>query len=135
MLDLDNFKAYNDTDGHPAGDILLSQMGKIVKGSVRNVDQAFRYGGDEFAVLLPHTNVGAALEVAERLRRRIASALGTVGVPITASLGLATWPIDGLLVDIHLRNSNRYQELYLLQNLRRFQREYHDHLFLDWIGR
>jgi GAF domain-containing protein len=59
MIDLDSFKTYNDARGHLAGDILLSQIGKIIKSSVRSVDQAFRYGGDEFVVILPQTGKDA----------------------------------------------------------------------------
>ena len=53
MMDLDNFKAYNDRLGHPAGDALLHAIGAAIYGSARGEDRVFRYGGDEFAVLLP----------------------------------------------------------------------------------
>jgi len=99
MLDLDNFKAYNDTYGHPAGDIFLSQIGKIIKGSVRNVDQAFRYGGDEFVVILPQTTKEAAYVVAERVREQIAKAMGKQVIAVTASIGLANYPTDGVVAD------------------------------------
>jgi diguanylate cyclase (GGDEF)-like protein/putative nucleotidyltransferase with HDIG domain len=99
MLDLDNFKAYNDTYGHPAGDTLLSQMGKIVKGSVRNVDQAFRYGGDEFVVILPQTTREDAYVVAERVRVQIARAMGKKAIAVTCSIGLANYPADGVVAD------------------------------------
>ena len=96
ILDLDFFKAFNDNYGHLAGDKLLRQIGSIMKGAIRNADQAFRYGGDEFAILLPQTNIEAAYEVAERVRKRVASGVKTDHVPITASLGLASWPADGI---------------------------------------
>ena len=99
MLDLDNFKAYNDTYGHPAGDILLSQMGKIVKGSVRNVDQAFRYGGDEFVIILPQTTGEDAYTVAERVRVQIAKTMEKQAIAVTASIGLANYPADGVVAD------------------------------------
>ena len=97
MLDLDNFKAYNDVYGHPAGDILLGQIGKITKSSVRNVDQAFRYGGDEFVVILPQTVRDAAYVVAERVRRQIAEEMARRAIAVTCSIGLASYPEDGML--------------------------------------
>ena len=97
MIDLDNFKAYNDVYGHPAGDILLGQIGKITKSSVRNVDQAFRYGGDEFVVILPQTARDAAYVVAERVRRQIAEEMAKRAIAVTCSIGLASYPEDGML--------------------------------------
>ncbi|MFW6105462.1 MAG: diguanylate cyclase, partial [Chloroflexota bacterium] len=72
MLDLDNFKTYNDIYGHPAGDALLNHTGEIIRSSVRSADQAFRYGGDEFVVILPQTARDDAYVVAERVRRQVA---------------------------------------------------------------
>jgi len=99
MLDLDNFKTYNDAYGHPAGDILLNQIGKIVKSSVRNVDQAFRYGGDEFVVILPQTARGDAYVVAERVRGQIAGEMEKKAIAVTCSIGLASYPADGVVAD------------------------------------
>ncbi|MBI4187419.1 MAG: diguanylate cyclase [Chloroflexi bacterium] len=96
VLDLDFFKNFNDNYGHLAGDKLLRKIGGIMKSSIRSADQAFRYGGDEFAILLPQTSVEAAYEVAERVRQRIASAKESASIPVTASLGLASWPVDGI---------------------------------------
>jgi diguanylate cyclase (GGDEF)-like protein len=97
MLDLDNFKTYNDIYGHPAGDILLGQVGKIVKSSVRSGDQAFRYGGDEFVVILPQTAVDDAYVVAERVRVRIAREMEEKEISVTCSIGLASYPSDGVI--------------------------------------
>jgi diguanylate cyclase (GGDEF)-like protein/putative nucleotidyltransferase with HDIG domain len=97
MLDLDNFKTYNDIYGHPAGDILLGQVGKVVKSSVRSGDQAFRYGGDEFVVILPHTAVDDAYVVAERVRVRIAREMEEKEISVTCSIGLASYPSDGVI--------------------------------------
>ncbi len=97
MIDLDNFKNYNDVYGHPAGDILLGQIGKIIRSSVRNVDQAFRYGGDEFVVILPQTARDAAYVVAERVRRQIAEEMEKRAIVVTCSIGLASYPEDGML--------------------------------------
>ncbi|GAH05505.1 unnamed protein product, partial [marine sediment metagenome] len=89
ILDLDSFKAFNDNYGHLAGDKILRQVGSIMKSTIRGADQAFRYGGDEFAILLPQTTIEAASEVAGRVRQQIASEVKTGRIPITASLGLA----------------------------------------------
>ncbi len=96
IVDLDSFKAYNDNYGHPSGDKLLRQIGYIIKGAIRNADHAFRYGGDEFAILLPQTTVEAALQVTERVRKKIAEGVNTNKIPVTASIGLASWPDDGI---------------------------------------
>ena len=96
ILDLDSFKTYNDTYGHPEGDILLRQVGNVIKGAIRNADCAFRYGGDEFAILLPQTSIDDALQVTERVRERIASDIDSGDINVTASIGLANWPDDGV---------------------------------------
>jgi len=67
-----------------------------MKNAIRGTDQAFRYGGDEFAILLPNTSIDAASQAAERIRKQLASRVKTDHVPITASFGLASWPADGL---------------------------------------
>jgi diguanylate cyclase (GGDEF)-like protein len=96
ILDLDGFKAFNDSYGHPAGDKLLKEVGGVLKATVRNTDQAFRYGGDEFAILLPNTPIDAATQVADRIRHKIAAKVKTGHIAITASIGLANWPADGV---------------------------------------
>jgi diguanylate cyclase (GGDEF)-like protein/putative nucleotidyltransferase with HDIG domain len=96
ILDLDSFKAFNDTKGHLAGDTLLGHVGSVIKNKIRNSDQAFRYGGDEFAILLPQTTIEAASQVTERVREAIESELDTGDINITASIGLASWPEDGM---------------------------------------
>jgi diguanylate cyclase (GGDEF)-like protein len=96
ILDLDSFKVFNDTLGHPAGDKLLRQVGNIIKGSIRNADRAFRYGGDEFAILLPQTTIDAGLQVIERVRKTITEEAHYGDIPVTISIGLASWPDDGI---------------------------------------
>lgn len=96
ILDLDSFKFYNDTYGHLAGDGLLQDVGKAIKASIRTADFAFRYGGDEFAILLPQTTTEAALQVLERVRKTIAETVKTDKIHITTSIGLASWPDDGI---------------------------------------
>ncbi len=89
MLDVDHFKAYNDTYGHPAGDHVLCTVVSVLKGILRAYDVVARYGGEEFVVLLPATDVAAGRLAAERLRSGIACYPWTHR-PITASLGVAT---------------------------------------------
>jgi len=96
ILDLDYFKEFNDNYGHLAGDTVLRQIGQIMKSSIRSADQPFRYGGDEFAILLPLTNIEAAHGIAERLRKRITSEVKVGYIPVTTSFGLASWPADGI---------------------------------------
>jgi diguanylate cyclase (GGDEF)-like protein len=86
FLDVDNFKAYNDTHGHQAGDELLVQAANLLKCSIReNIDSAFRYGGDEFVLLLPHLTSEQALTVAHRIRDKY-DVLGFG--PTTLSIGI-----------------------------------------------
>jgi diguanylate cyclase (GGDEF)-like protein len=89
MLDIDQFKQYNDTFGHPAGDEVLQRLGSTLRSSLRNHDVVARYGGEEFVVLLPATDEDEAFEVAERLRRSIANGAWPRRL-VTASLGIAT---------------------------------------------
>lgn len=96
ILDLDSFKTFNDTCGHLSGDRMLRQVGQVIKGTVRTSDHAFRYGGDEFAVLFPQTDAEAALQVVERVRQKIVDSLDCSDIPVTTSIGLAGWPDDGI---------------------------------------
>lgn len=89
MMDIDNFKVYNDTFGHPAGDHLLIEMGKIIQSKLRESDIFCRYAGDEFVVILPGTNKSGALTMAERLRQTIAET--KFKIPVTISIGVACY--------------------------------------------
>jgi diguanylate cyclase (GGDEF)-like protein len=93
MLDLDHFKAVNDTFGHPAGDALLRAVAQVLRLAVRPGDAIYRYGGEEFCIVLPDTDTEAASAVAERMRAAIAGVPFDVGAPeplvATASLGVA----------------------------------------------
>ncbi|MFC1907038.1 diguanylate cyclase [Chloroflexota bacterium] len=99
ILDLDFFKAFNDNYGHLAGDKLLKQISGIMENTIRSTDRAFRYGGDEFAVLLPQTAIEAAYTVAERIRQQVISKAKAGHIAVTISLGLAAWPADGIRTD------------------------------------
>lgn len=107
LLDLDFFKAYNDKHGHMNGDKVLARIGQTISKSIRSTDLAFRYGGDEFAILLPQSPSNDAFIVAERIRARIAHEMQTEQPKITASLGLASWPSDGITPDEILTAADR----------------------------
>jgi diguanylate cyclase (GGDEF)-like protein len=95
MLDIDNFKRINDTLGHLAGDAVLKEVAQSIVQSIRDNDLAFRYGGEEFAVLLPSTELKGGVFVAERIRRAIEDHVvesGTDHVSVTVSVGVSTCP-------------------------------------------
>jgi len=95
FCDLDHFKGYNDANGHSAGDAVLREVAHLIEQSVRNVDIAARFGGEEFVVLLVETGREAALAVAERIRERIhAAGFSAHGTPLTVSIGIAAYPED-----------------------------------------
>ena len=89
MLDVDDFKSYNDVFGHPAGDAVLVTVARTLRDAVRDHDLVARYGGEEFAILLPATDAHSAIAIAERLRLDIV-ARPWPDRPIRASLGVAT---------------------------------------------
>lgn len=99
MLDIDHFKTVNDTYGHPAGDTLLRKLAEVVQGQIRGEDVACRYGGEEFAIILPNSSLDSARRCAERIREELrgltvehrGQSLGR----ITLSLGVAGFPDHG----------------------------------------
>ncbi|MFC2122300.1 diguanylate cyclase [Bacteroidota bacterium] len=97
LMDIDKFKKYNDIYGHLAGDRVLAHIGKLINRSLRNVDISFRYGGDEFAILLPATPIEGAQKLVERLRRGLQTATDLQGAPMTCSIGIGSWPTDGVM--------------------------------------
>jgi diguanylate cyclase (GGDEF)-like protein len=96
MLDIDHFKAFNDTMGHQAGDALLAQLGAVLRNALRSVDRPARYGGEEFAVILPETGSDEASLIAERVRHAVAEAAffltgqDSPATHVTVSVGFAT---------------------------------------------
>ena len=91
MLDIDHFKAVNDTHGHNAGDEVLCQLAARGKATIRAEDLLARYGGEEFAVVLRDTGPHGAMVMAERLRRAISTehfVFGSIELPVTASIGI-----------------------------------------------
>ena len=102
MIDSDNLKSVNDAHGHAAGNQLLQHLAKAIQAELRFTDIAARYGGDEFIVFLPDTPATGAMEVAERIRTRIASlALPVNGSSVSASvsIGISCYPEDGGTLD------------------------------------
>ena len=91
LIDLDDLKLVNDVDGHAAGDEVLREFGRLVADSGRYADRAFRIGGDEFAVLMPHTDAQGAIQIARRLQERAAQVPGR---PIAFSGGVSACPLQ-----------------------------------------
>lgn len=115
MLDLDGFKSYNDTFGHLAGDRALKIFSDTILSSVRSMDIVSRYGGDEFLIILPETDMPEALVIAERLRTDILDVALPADShmpkdlisPITASIGIACYPEHGTVVELLIERADR----------------------------
>lgn len=96
MFDLDDFKSYNDRHGHEAGNDLLKGIAEALRRACRDTDRVYRYGGDEFCLILPRAALADAIEVAERIRRSIRDVRGSVAhrSHMRCSVGVATFPHD-----------------------------------------
>jgi diguanylate cyclase (GGDEF)-like protein len=121
FIDLDHFKQVNDTHGHLMGSKLLSEIGTAIKDKCRLIDLAFRYGGDEFVVLLPQTSKENAMGVARRLHKLIRETPWLkeqgIGAHVTASVGVASYPSDSRTKAelLHLAD----EAMYLVKNTSR----------------
>jgi diguanylate cyclase (GGDEF)-like protein len=121
FIDLDHFKQVNDTHGHLVGSRLLAEIGDVLKEHCRLIDFAFRYGGDEFVLLLPQTSKENALTVARRLHRLIRESTWLrnegLNVRLTCSMGVAAYPVDSRTKEglLHLAD----ESMYLVKNTRR----------------
>jgi diguanylate cyclase (GGDEF)-like protein len=102
MIDVDHFKRFNDTYGHHAGDEVLAGVAAVFQECVREVDCAARYGGEEFVIVLPETPAEGAIDVAARIRARLA-AENFPGGKVTLSIGIAEFPADGETPEFVLR--------------------------------
>ena len=110
ILDLDNFKQYNDTFGHLSGDRVLAETGNIIRKSIRSTDSAYRYGGEEFAVILPESSGQESLYFAERIRKSFESetlfAHEDEGLRVTVSIGVAQY-IAGEEISALIKRADR----------------------------
>jgi len=102
MLDIDHFKDINDRYGHPFGDQVLKSVAKVLKESTRSIDKCARYGGDEFAILLPGAIDDSIAHIGEKIRSNVAelalAAVDGLPVSVTVSIGIAQWT-NGSLID------------------------------------
>jgi diguanylate cyclase (GGDEF)-like protein len=97
MFDIDNFKHINDTYGHLAGDYVLKQLAAVIKARIRREDILSRYGGEEFAIILPEIDAYNSLQFAEKIRRLIEKAMfrfEDTDIPVTISIGVASIKVD-----------------------------------------
>jgi diguanylate cyclase (GGDEF)-like protein len=99
MIDLDNFKKFNDSYGHPAGDHALMEIARLFRENCRRMDHICRYGGEEFAIIAPETSGKNAIHLAKRLLNRVRKAKiqiydSTIEEKLTLSIGLASYPTD-----------------------------------------
>ncbi len=121
FIDLDHFKQVNDIHGHLVGSKLLWLIGDLIKNNLRMIDYAFRYGGDEFVILLPQTSKENALMVVRRIKDLLNSKIffGEEGmnVRVTASFGLASFPADGRTRKEILRMAD--EAMYMVKNTTR----------------
>jgi diguanylate cyclase (GGDEF)-like protein len=121
FIDLDHFKQVNDTHGHLVGSKLLMEIGYLIKAQLRLIDYAFRYGGDEFVVLLPQTGKDAALIVAKRLRDSLRTSMFCqeegLNLNVRASMGVATYPHDAKTPREVIRQAD--EMMYLVKNTSR----------------
>jgi two-component system cell cycle response regulator len=99
MIDIDNFKSYNDTHGHPMGDVILRQLANLLRQSSRSCDYVARYGGEEFAIIAPEAGPDAAGRMAQRIRVAVEEAAFEgeeimAGGRLTISIGVASFPVQ-----------------------------------------
>ena len=118
FIDLDHFKQVNDTHGHLIGSKLLAEIGYLIMAQLRLIDYAFRYGGDEFVVLLPQTGKDSATVVARRLRDSLRSSCFCkeegLNLNVRASMGLATYPHDAKSPHDIIRQAD--EMMYMVKN-------------------
>ena len=111
MVDIDHFKAVNDTHGHPAGDAVLKEVAKILTAQLRSVDRVARYGGEEFALILMQTGRPAAGEVAQRVVKTVAAnpvvIEGGITLKLTISAGVAVLPNDVSRIELLVGAADR----------------------------
>src|SRR6185369_8185062 len=121
FIDLDHFKKVNDTHGHLVGSKLLAEIGYLIKAQLRLIDYAFRYGGDEFVILLPQTGKEQAVVVAKRLRQALRTSTfcqeEKLDLKVRASMGLSTFPHDAKTPQDVIRQAD--EMMYMVKNTTR----------------
>lgn len=118
MLDVDDFKNFNDKYGHLEGDHVLTKIGKVLLEGIRKIDSAYRYGGEEFTLLLPETDLEEAVKVAERIRKKFGDEIFSPGpdkkVHVTVSVGVSEYQQEEEIGEFIKRADNA---LYLAKKL------------------
>jgi diguanylate cyclase (GGDEF)-like protein len=114
LLDIDDFKAFNDAYGHIEGDNVLQQIGRTIKRCLRGTDFAYRYGGEEFTVILPMTTGRDCIKIAERIRKEVKdeifSPLPGLNTSVTVSIGLAQYKhYEDMKIFVHRADQLMYQ--------------------------
>jgi diguanylate cyclase (GGDEF)-like protein len=106
MIDIDDFKKVNDTLGHQEEDRILADVASLIEKTTRDLDVCARYGGEEFSVILPQTDYKAALNIAERIRRRIQQKFKKTS-NVTVSIGCAICPLDGKSASVLIKKADK----------------------------
>ena len=106
-LDIDHFKRFNDTFGHEAGDVVIKELGQVLRAHVRAADIPCRQGGEEFTLVLPEADLETTRDRAEQIRSAVCGLSvrhgGRVLGPVSVSLGVAAFPVHGVTADELLR--------------------------------
>ena len=135
MIDVDDLKIINDTYGHQAGDTVLSFIGNVLSETLRKVDIPARYGGDEFAVILPNTNKTGSIAVAEKIRsrlKRVSLRSDSREIPVTFSMGIATYPQCAASKELLIEKSDR--ALYESKNRGKNKITHYEDISLEELG-
>ena len=135
MLDVDDLKIINDTYGHQAGDAVLSSIGGTVTEFLRKIDIPARYGGDEFAVILPNTDKAGSIAVAEKIRsrlRRVTIKVDSREVAVTFSIGIATYPNSANSKELLVEKADR--ALYESKNQGKNRITHYENISLEELG-
>ena len=135
MIDVDDLKVINDTYGHQAGDTVLSSIGNILSETLRKVDIPARYGGDEFAVILPNTNKTGSIAVAEKIRsrlKRVSLRSDSRELQVTFSIGIATYPQCAASKELLIEKTDR--ALYESKNNGKNKITHYEDISLEELG-
>jgi len=114
IIDLDFLKEVNDRFGHPSGDMVIRTIAETIRSTCRESDFAARYGGEEFTAILPETPLNGAIQMAERVRERIAATQFPGIGSVTASIGISNYPVNAVNKEDLIRIAD--QALYVAKN-------------------